>query len=49
MAPPAKTFQAAFQLSCAPVPVTLLYPRNRQLSPRVRAFIDWTMRLFGRA
>jgi DNA-binding transcriptional LysR family regulator len=31
------------------VPITLLYPRNRQLSPRVRVFIDWTMRLFGRA
>jgi DNA-binding transcriptional LysR family regulator len=31
------------------VPITLLYPRNRQLSPRVRVFIDWTMQLFGRA
>jgi len=31
------------------VPITLLYPRNRQLSPRVRVFIDWTMRLFERA
>jgi DNA-binding transcriptional LysR family regulator len=31
-----------------PVPVSLLYPRNRQLSPRVRVFLDWTMRLFGR-
>jgi DNA-binding transcriptional LysR family regulator len=30
------------------VPVSLLYPRNRQLSPRVRVFIDWTMRAFGR-
>ena len=30
------------------VPVTLLYPRNRQLSPRVRVFIDWMMRAFGR-
>jgi DNA-binding transcriptional LysR family regulator len=30
------------------VPVTLLYPRNRQLSPRVRVFIDWMMRVFGR-
>jgi DNA-binding transcriptional LysR family regulator len=29
------------------VPVTLLYPRNRQLSPRVRVFIDWMMRMFG--
>jgi DNA-binding transcriptional LysR family regulator len=31
------------------VPVSLLYPRNRQLSPRVRVFLDWAMRLFGRA
>jgi DNA-binding transcriptional LysR family regulator len=30
------------------VPVSLLYPRNRQLSPRVRVFIDWMMRAFGR-
>jgi len=36
---------------CPPpsVPVSLLYPRNRQLSPRVRVFIDWLMRAFGRA
>jgi DNA-binding transcriptional LysR family regulator len=32
-----------------PVPVSLLYPQNRQLSPRVRVFLDWAMRLFGRA
>jgi DNA-binding transcriptional LysR family regulator len=32
-----------------PVPVSLLYPRNRQLSPRVRVFLDWAMRLFGRS
>lgn len=25
----------------APTPVSLLYPRNRQLSPRVRVFMDW--------
>jgi DNA-binding transcriptional LysR family regulator len=31
------------------VPVSLLYPRNRQLSPRVRVFIDWLMRAFSRA
>ena len=30
------------------VPVTLLYPRNRQLSPRVRVFIDWMLRVFAR-
>lgn len=31
----------------SPMPVSLLYPRNRQLSPRVRAFIDWAMRQFN--
>jgi DNA-binding transcriptional LysR family regulator len=31
------------------VPVSLLYPRNRQLSPRVRVFINYVMRAFGRA
>ena len=31
-----------------PVPVSLLYPQNRQLSPRVRVFLDWAMRLFDR-
>ena len=36
---------------CPPpsVPVSLLYPRNRQLSPRVRVFIDWLVRAFGRS
>jgi DNA-binding transcriptional LysR family regulator len=29
------------------VPVSLLYPRNRQLSPRVRAFIDWAAQEFA--
>jgi DNA-binding transcriptional LysR family regulator len=33
----------------SPTPVSLLYPRNRQLSPRVRVFIDWLMRAFGAA
>jgi DNA-binding transcriptional LysR family regulator len=33
----------------SPTPVSLLYPRNRQLSPRVRVFIDWLVRAFGRA
>lgn len=28
-------------------PVSLLYPRNRQLSPRVRVFIDWLSRGFA--
>ncbi|MDE1992076.1 MAG: LysR family transcriptional regulator [Rhizobiaceae bacterium] len=28
-------------------PVSMLYPRNRQLSPRVRVFIDWLVKVFG--
>ncbi|CAN7432454.1 LysR family transcriptional regulator [Rhizobium sp. LjRoot258] len=31
-----------------PTPVSLLYPRNRQLSPRVRVFIDWLGKVFAR-
>lgn len=30
----------------SPTPVSLLYPRNRQLSPRVRVFIDWLTQQF---
>ncbi|RJT46361.1 LysR family transcriptional regulator [Rahnella woolbedingensis] len=30
------------------LPVSLLYPRNRQLSPRVRVFIDWIVKEFAR-
>lgn len=30
-----------------PIPVWLLYPRNRQLSPRVRAFLDWASQEFA--
>ncbi|TKT79337.1 LysR family transcriptional regulator [Aquamicrobium sp. LC103] len=30
----------------APTPVSLLYPTSRQLSPRVRLFIDWVIRQF---
>jgi DNA-binding transcriptional LysR family regulator len=30
-----------------PVPASVLYPRNRQLSPRVRLFIDWVIRRFA--
>lgn len=30
-----------------PTPVSLLYPRSRQLSPRVRVFIDWLSREFA--
>lgn len=32
-----------------PTPVSLLYPRNRQLSPRLRVFIDWVARVFAPA
>jgi DNA-binding transcriptional LysR family regulator len=28
----------------APTPISLLYPRSRQLSPRVRVFVDWFAR-----
>jgi DNA-binding transcriptional LysR family regulator len=30
-----------------PSPVSLLYPRNRQLSPRLRVFIDWVTKAFA--
>jgi DNA-binding transcriptional LysR family regulator len=30
-----------------PMPVSLLYPHSRQLSPRVRVFIDWLTREFA--
>jgi DNA-binding transcriptional LysR family regulator len=35
---------------CPPptAPVSLLYPRNRQLSPRVRVFLDWAQQEFSR-
>ncbi|WP_117195762.1 LysR family transcriptional regulator [Rhizobium terrae] len=39
-------------LSSFPPPPTLLsalYPQNRQLSPRVRAFIDWVVKVFAEA
>lgn len=31
-----------------PTPVSLLYPHNRQLSPRVRVFIDWLAQEFAK-
>lgn len=31
----------------APSPVSLLYPRHQQLSPRVRVFLDWVSTLFS--
>lgn len=30
----------------SPSPVSVLYPRGRQLSPRVRVFVDWLTRAF---
>ena len=30
-----------------PTPVSVLYPSNRQLSPRVRVFVDWLVRIIG--
>lgn len=32
-----------------PTPVSLLYPRNRQLSPRVRVFTEWLRRIFSQS
>ena len=32
-----------------PTPLSALYPQNRQLSPRVRAFLDWVVELFASA
>ncbi len=31
-----------------PMPVSILYPQNRQLSARVRVFVDWLTELFAR-
>ncbi len=30
-----------------PLPVSVLYPHSRQLSPRVRAFVDWLAQVFA--
>lgn len=35
------------QFPSTPMPVSLLYPRNRQLSPRVRVFTDWFSKVFA--
>ncbi len=35
------------QFPPSPTPVSLLYPHSRQLSPRVRVFIDWVTREFS--
>jgi DNA-binding transcriptional LysR family regulator len=31
----------------APMPISVLYPQQRQLSPRVRVFVDWLAELFA--
>ncbi|KAB7898634.1 LysR family transcriptional regulator [Rouxiella sp. S1S-2] len=35
------------QYPAGSMPVSLLYPKNRQLSPRVRVFIDWMVQEFS--
>ncbi|WP_025128493.1 LysR family transcriptional regulator [Pseudomonas sp. PH1b] len=32
-----------------PMPVSVVYPQNRQLSPRVRVFVDWLAEVFAKA
>jgi DNA-binding transcriptional LysR family regulator len=32
-----------------PTPLSILYPQSRQLSPRVRVFIDWVAKIFSEA
>jgi LysR family transcriptional regulator, regulator for bpeEF and oprC len=34
--------------SAPPLPLAALYPRNRHLSPKVRAFVDWVVGLYAR-
>jgi len=31
----------------SPLPISVLYPKSRQLSPRVRTFIDWLVEIVG--
>ncbi len=33
----------------SPTPLVALYPQNRQLSPRVRVFLDWAIGIFATA
>ncbi|CAL95184.1 LysR family transcriptional regulator [Azoarcus olearius] len=35
------------QWSPAPMPISAVYPANRHLSPKVRAFVDWVAELFA--
>ena len=32
-----------------PMPVSVLYPQNRHMSPRVRVFVDWLAEIFATA
>ncbi|HBU96613.1 MAG TPA: LysR family transcriptional regulator, partial [Thalassospira lucentensis] len=32
-----------------PMPVSILYPQNRQLSVRVRVFVDWVANILAEA
>jgi hypothetical protein len=43
--PPARWWRCC-GLPPPPLPLTVLYPQNRHLSPRVRVFIDWLAELF---
>jgi LysR family transcriptional regulator for bpeEF and oprC len=31
-----------------PMPISVVYPHNRHLSPKVRVFVDWAAELFER-
>jgi DNA-binding transcriptional LysR family regulator len=31
------------------MPVSVLYPHNRHMSPRVRVFVDWVAEVFAQA
>lgn len=35
------------ELHSAPMPISVVYPHNRHLSPKVRVFVDWVAELFG--
>jgi LysR family transcriptional regulator, regulator for bpeEF and oprC len=39
--------QVLAQYDAGTLPLVLLYPRNRHLSTRVRAFVDWTVALYA--
>jgi len=36
-------------IEAPPEPVSLLYPQSRHLAPAVRAFVDWSVEVMGRA